>query len=83
MADEMVFAKTGQHLDNLQEAILRGTIQGEKYSKIAEDIHCNENYVRQIGSQLWQLLSEEFGEKVSKSNFRSTMERLQNSNVVN
>jgi len=28
MADEMVFAKTGQHLDDLQEAILRGTLQG-------------------------------------------------------
>ena len=77
MADEMVFAKTGQHLDNLQEAILRGTMQGEKYTKIAEEIHCNESYVRQVGSQLWQILSEEFGEDVNKNNFRSAMERLQ------
>ena len=83
MADEMVFAKTGQHLDNLQEAILRGTMQGEKYAKIAEEIHCNESYVRQIGSQLWQILSEELGEDVSKTNFRSAMERLQNSNILN
>jgi uncharacterized protein with gpF-like domain len=69
MADEMVFAKTGQHLDNLQEAILRGTMQGEKYNKIAEEIHCNESYVRQVGSQLWQILSEELGEDVNKKNF--------------
>ncbi len=83
MADEVVFAKTGQHLDNLQEAILRGTMQGEKYTKIAEEIHCNESYVRDVGSKLWPILSEELGEDVNKTNFRSTMERLQNSNVVN
>ena len=83
MADEMVFAKTGQHLDNLQEAILQGTMQGDKYIKIAEEIHCNENYVRQVGSQLWQLLSEELGENINKKNFRSAIERLQNASVVN
>jgi len=77
MADEMVFAKTGQHLDNLQEAILPGTMQGEKYTKIAEEIHCNESYVRDVGSKLWHILSEELGEDISKSNFRSAMERFQ------
>ncbi len=77
MADEMVFAKTGKHLDDLQEAILRGTMQGEKYTKIADEIHCNESYVRDIGSKLWQILSEELGEDVSKTNFRSAMQRLQ------
>ncbi|MCL1474495.1 NB-ARC domain-containing protein [Argonema antarcticum] len=83
MADEMVFAKTGQHLDDLQEAILRGTMQGEKYTKIAEEIHCNESYVRQVGSKLWQILSEELGEDIHKSNFRSAIERLRNASVVN
>ncbi|MEG4806052.1 NB-ARC domain-containing protein [Microcoleus sp. F8-D3] len=77
MADEMVFAKTGQHLDDLQEAIVQGTMQGEKYTKIAEDIHCNESYVRDVGSKLWQILSEELGEDISKTNFRSAMERFQ------
>jgi NB-ARC domain len=83
MADEMVFAKTGEHLDNLQEAILRGTMQGEKYTKIAEEIHCNESYVRQVGSQLWQILSEELGEDVNKKNFRSAIKRFQVSNSSN
>ncbi|HIK33973.1 MAG TPA: AAA family ATPase [Oscillatoriales cyanobacterium M59_W2019_021] len=82
MADEIVFAKTGEHLDDLQEAILRGTLQGEKYSQIAEESHSNESYVRDVGSKLWRILSEELGEKISKSNIRSTMERLQNSNVL-
>jgi len=30
-ADEIVFAKTGQHLDDLQEAILEGTLDRETY----------------------------------------------------
>src|SRR4028119_17966 len=83
MADEIVFAKTGQHLDNLQEAILRGTMQGEKYTQIAEEIHCNESYVRQVGSELWQIVSEEFGEDVNKKNFRSVMGRFIFENVSN
>ncbi|TAE81333.1 MAG: NACHT domain-containing protein [Oscillatoriales cyanobacterium] len=83
MADEMVFAKTGKHLDDLQEAILRGTMQGEKYTKIADEIHCNESYVRDIGSKLWQTLSEELGEEVNKTNFRSAMGRFIFENVSN
>lgn len=77
MADEIVFAKTGQHLDNLQEAILRGTLQGETYTQIAKEKHCDESYVRDVGSKLWQILSEQLGQKVKKSNFRATIERLQ------
>jgi DNA-directed RNA polymerase specialized sigma subunit len=83
VADRIVFEKTGQHLDDLQAAVLRGTLQRETYKEIAKDFNCSESRIREIGSELWQLLSEEFGEKVSKSNFRSTMERLQNSNILN
>ncbi|MCC3408677.1 MAG: NACHT domain-containing protein [Microcoleus sp. PH2017_10_PVI_O_A] len=83
MADEMVFAQTGKHLDDLQEAILRGTMQSEKYTKIAEESHCNESYVRDVGSKLWQILSEGLGEEVSKTNLRSTMGRFIFSNVSN
>jgi len=77
LADEIVFTRTGQHLDDLQEAVLRGTLQREKYKEIAKNFDCSESNVRQIGSELWQLLSEELGENVSKSNFRSSMQRLQ------
>jgi NB-ARC domain len=83
MADDIVFAKTGKHLDDLQEAILRGTLQGEKYTKIAEESHCNESYVRDVGSKLWQILSEGLGEEVSKINLRSAMGRFIFENVSN
>ena len=58
LADDLVFINTGKHLDNLQEVILRGTLQGQKYSKIAEDSHCSEGHIKDIASELWQLLSE-------------------------
>jgi AAA+ ATPase superfamily predicted ATPase len=76
-ADRIVFEKTGQHLDDLQEALLRGTLQHETYKQIAKDFDCSESRVRNAGSQLWQILSEELGEDINKSNLRSAMERLQ------
>jgi hypothetical protein len=83
LADEIVFTKTGQHLDDLQEAVLRGTLQRETYKQIAKDFDCSESRVREVGSELWRILSEQLGEEVSKSNFRSAMERWQISNVSN
>ncbi|SKB15381.1 WD-repeat protein (Modular protein) [Planktothrix sp. PCC 11201] len=77
LTDDLVFAKTGQHLNDLQEKVVRGTIQGETYEKIAEDFHCNESYVRDIGSKLWHIFSESLGEEVNKSNLRSVMQRFQ------
>lgn len=83
LADEIVFTKTGQHLDDLQQAVLLGTLQREKYKEIAKDFDCSESRVREVGAELWQILSEQLGEEVSKSNFRSAMERWQISNVSN
>ncbi|MFY8173924.1 NB-ARC domain-containing protein [Planktothrix agardhii] len=82
-ADDIVFAKTGQHLDDLQAAVLRGTLQRETYKEIAKDFECSESRIREIGSELWQLLSEELGENINKKNFRAAIERLQNASVVN
>ncbi len=83
IADRIVFEKTGQHLDDLQEAVLKGTLERETYKHIAKEFDCSESNVRQIGSELWQILSEELGEQVTKTNFRAAMQRLQNSNVLN
>ena len=83
LADDLVFARTGKHLTDLQETILRGTWEDEDYKKIAKAVNRSEDRVREVGMELWQILSQELGEKVSKSNFRATMQRLQNSNVLN
>ncbi|MDY7024605.1 MAG: ATPase, partial [Cyanobacteriota bacterium] len=83
LADQQIFHHTGKHLDDLQKAILLGTLQGEKYAKIAEECQCTEGYVKDVASQLWKVLSEALGEEIKKSNFRSTLERLSYSNFLN
>ena len=75
-ADEKVFAKTGKHLDDLQEAILKETLHGRKYAaKVAQDRECSEGYVRVAAAELWKILSEVLGEEVSKGNVRAILER--------
>ncbi len=83
LADDLVFSKTGKHLDNLQAAILRGTFQREKYSKIAEDFYCTEGHIKDVSSQLWKIFSEALGETIHKSNLRSTLERCHISHSSN
>ncbi|MEG3939392.1 MULTISPECIES: NB-ARC domain-containing protein [unclassified Microcoleus] len=83
LADDLVFINTGKHLDNLQEVILRGTLQGQKYSKIADESHCSEGHIKDIASALWKLLSEVLGEEVNKGNFRVRLEQVKFSNFWN
>ncbi len=77
LADDMVFSRTGKHLNDLQEKILHGTWEDEDYKEIAKAVNLSEARVREVGMELWQSLSQELGEKVSKSNFRSAIKRLQ------
>lgn len=83
VADDIVFAKTGKHLDDLEEAVLRGTLEHDTYKQIAKDFDCSVSNVRNAGSKLWKILAKELGEDVNKSNFKSAIERLQDSNLFN
>jgi hypothetical protein len=80
MADHLMFTKMGRHLDDLQQTILQGTLEGKKYAQIADQYGYAHGYVRESASELWQLLSEVLGEDIKKSNCRSTFERLRFSN---
>lgn len=75
LADELIFAKTGEHIDYLQKAILEGTFQGRTYPEIAEATHSSEGHTRDIGSKLWQILSDGFGEDITKRNFRAILKK--------
>jgi AAA+ ATPase superfamily predicted ATPase len=75
LADELVFSKTGKHLEYLQEAILRGAIQDQKYSQIAEEFHLSEGHIRDVASELWKILSDILDENVSKANVRYILKK--------
>jgi DNA replication protein DnaC len=76
LADELLFTHTGEHLDHLQETILKGSLQGEKYAEIASKKHLSEGHVRDTASELWQKLSDVLGEDIHKQNVRSMLEQF-------
>ncbi len=76
--DSLVFAKKGIHLNDLQRTIIQAASSGlrHRYEEIAQANGYSPNYLKQdVGPKLWQLLSDVFGEKIKKNNFRATVER--------
>ena len=74
-ANNSIFDKTGEHLTPLQEAIVTGVWQRQKYPQIAKDFHCSESHVKKEAAKLWEKLGEELGEDLNKFNFRSKLEK--------
>ena len=74
--DKIVFEKTGKHLDDIQTAVVEGTWKRQTYDYIASEYNLSSSHVGDVGSELWQLLSEILHEDIKKTNFRSTLERV-------
>ncbi len=74
-ADNLIFDKTGEHLTPIQEAILTGVWQRQKYPQIAKNFNCSESHVKKEAAKLWEKLREELGEDLNKFNFRSKLEK--------
>ncbi|HEY9610157.1 NACHT C-terminal helical domain 2-containing protein [Allocoleopsis sp.] len=79
VANRTIFAQTGRNLSDLEELILRGALQGQNYDKIAEAHGYTSQHIKNEGSKFWQLLSEALGEKVSKKNCQTALERRSHS----
>ncbi|MEG3933101.1 NB-ARC domain-containing protein [Microcoleus sp. T3_B1] len=75
LADELIFAKTGKHLDYVQEAILRGTLEDATYTQIAQEVYSSPSHVRNVGSDLWKTLSKGLKKNITKNNFRTVLEK--------
>ncbi|NEO30946.1 MAG: NACHT domain-containing protein [Symploca sp. SIO3C6] len=78
LANALVFAESGEHLSDLQQALLRESWSWQRlsYEKIAENYGYSPTYLKHdVGPKLWKLLSKSLGEKVSKTNFRAAIER--------
>jgi len=69
--DELVVAKTGKHLNTLEQEVLTGIWDNANYREIAADrYHCSEANVKRVAGKLLKLV----GEEVKKSNFRAAIE---------
>jgi tetratricopeptide (TPR) repeat protein len=73
--DRLLKIETGKHLNDLQIFIIGQVWQGQKYIEIATNYHCTEGHVKDIAAALWQLLSQLLGERVTKTNLKSILQR--------
>lgn len=64
-------------LNDLQQLVFRHSWSGQGYEAIAAELGYDHGYIRDIGSQLWHLVSEALGEKVTKKNVQSALRRYQ------
>ena len=71
-----------ERLNSVQELILTQCWSGKTYQEIAEASGYDSDYVRVVGSRLWQLLSQVFEEKITKNNFRSILRQQIGKNRV-
>lgn len=62
-------------LNDVQELVLRESWAGLTYPQMATKLGYDADYIKDVGSKLWQLLSQCLGEKVTKSNFQSVLRR--------
>ena len=62
-------------LNAVQELVLRECWQGKTYQEIAQNSGYDPDYVRVVGSRLWQHLSQAFEVKINKNNFKSVIEQ--------
>ncbi|MBW4522138.1 MAG: HEAT repeat domain-containing protein [Scytolyngbya sp. HA4215-MV1] len=77
LVDDAVFQYEGRHLSDVESFILQGVWEGLTYEEMQQKSQYSFNYLtRDVGPALWKVLSQAFGEKVSKANFRSVIQRL-------
>lgn len=68
-------ALSEERLSKLQVTVFQHAWEEQSYQEIARNSGYELGYVKQTGSQLWQLLSQAFGEKVTKSNVQLVLKR--------
>ncbi|EDX87087.1 hypothetical protein S7335_4794 [Synechococcus sp. PCC 7335] len=70
-ADQLLYDQTGKHLSDLQSYIIQQSWQGRTYGQVAALAGYSEGHVKDVASQLWRLLSNALGERITKGNLRS------------
>jgi|SRR5687768_17502878 len=68
-------ANPKQKLNDLQSAVFLETWAEHSYSEIAQQLDYEYDYIKQVGSRLWRILSPILGEPVSKRNIQSVLRR--------
>lgn len=62
-----------QRLNDVQELVFCQSWCGKSYQEIALDSGYDPDYIKDVASKLWQLLSKQFGERVTKHNLHAVL----------
>ncbi|MGI0490942.1 tetratricopeptide repeat protein [Alkalinema pantanalense CENA528] len=72
VADEVLLAHAGNPLTDIQRLILRESLAGKGYERMEGYAP---QHIKNEGKNLWDLLSEGLGERVSKTSFAGALEK--------
>jgi tetratricopeptide (TPR) repeat protein len=73
-ARSLIENQTQKPLNDSQMIVLRGALQGDSYSVIAQSHKFSEEYYKQVGAELWKILSSVLGIKITKKNVITVIE---------
>lgn len=62
-----------QSLSELQIAVFRGAWNKQSYHKISQELNHEYSYIKDVGAQLWQMLTQELEIGVTKLNLQDVM----------
>ena len=71
---DLIRAQGHKDLTRVREMILSQAWEGQTYSSMAKESHYESDYLKKTAAELWHLLSDLFGEPITKTNFRSSLE---------
>ncbi|MGB3298214.1 MAG: NB-ARC domain-containing protein [Phormidesmis sp.] len=60
-------------MSDLQSHIIQQSWQGQTYSQVATAAGYSEGHIKDVAAQLWKMLSEALGERITKGNLRSRL----------
>lgn len=84
LADELILKSSGKSMNDLQRIVFRGAWQGKSFTEIHQECRdrCGlDHLMRNVGPELWKLLSEATGTKVTKNHLQGAFSKLRSETV--
>ena len=83
--NDAVYASEERYLKDIEEKVLIGSLQNKTYGEIAKEIGYSEEYIsRDVGFNLWKILTKALGESANKKNIQGVSRRaVKNSSFNN
>lgn len=82
LVDELIFNYTGRQLDSVKKAILTGALNNKNYLQIAQETGYSDSHLKNIGAELFNLLSDIAGEKITKKNVKYIFNKTKDNKFI-